>query len=671
MRGRNYYGRIKSNAVNCWASFPGKFLVAWDTLTGFQHGDSVASVFLNDPDDGLGCHHFPDPENPERCYCSDIFGERDYKTLGYLMQVKKDCTRKEKVKMEKRAKAMKAHLVVGEASEEDVEEAKQRWEDNKRRAAWGCKGFHLRLQNVAKAVHRGHRLKEVWEELPTADLWDGVGCGGSQKAEIAILDKMGWPYDEVDVLDFLALHFRVGQIVQAWDINHDTFCRAKIREVADGEIGWQVVNQETQECFHTSYVRRLQALPGAKRQRGGVDVRLQCWDFPGQEEYALLTQLYFSEMAIYLVFFDLTGAMNEEWRHISFWLWAIARFSAAKSVQPPIFLLGTHAGAASDDKLDESELQHRLRDLQTKIPSLAGQLQPRPANFVQSSTCDWLFLVENSDETDAIRPLRDDKPRFLGLQAAKFPLPWLQAHDLLSKLGAGFRAKAQRTSVQKAATDAKPGPWYEIQESPSPGSELMVPKGAFIKLVKPIDVSQEEVDLEIACDFLHLSSVKELLACMQPVGLAPEETENVLTELDKLGVLIWINEADSPSLRDLVMLNPRRLAVAMAKLMIVCFGPNNFEHADDSKYCNLQATYENVKKNNFSDLLRFQSTGIATEALIKEIWHKEPWRKSFCQDKSLVPLATDLQKMFSIYDGNWMQLASHDISAGQCLVVEE
>ena len=49
-------------------------------------------------------------------------------------------------------------------------------------------------------------------------------------------------------------------------------------------------------------------------QKAGIDVRLQCWDFPGQEEYALLNQLHFSERAIYLVFLDLTGQLEDEWR---------------------------------------------------------------------------------------------------------------------------------------------------------------------------------------------------------------------------------------------------------------------------------------------------------------------------------------------------------------------
>lgn len=154
----------------------------------------------------------------------------------------------------------------------------------------------------------------------------------------------------------------------------------------------------------------------------------------------------------------MTGDLEGEWRQISFWLWAIAKSCAEQEAAPPIFLLGTHAGAPRECKLDESELQNRLEELQKKIPSLTKQLQPRPAYFLQSK-CKWLLLVENShDDNVTICNLRDclqrtakqlvthpdnwkeeeDNNKRPAL-SEKFPLPWLQAHGLLSKLGPGFR----------------------------------------------------------------------------------------------------------------------------------------------------------------------------------------------------------------------------------------
>ena len=200
-------------------------------------------------------------------------------------------------------------------------------------------------------------------------------------------------------------------------------------------------------------------------QKAGIDVRLQCWDFPGQEEYALLNQLHFSERAIYLVFLDLTGQLEDEWRHLSFWLWKIVRFSTEKDAWPPILLIGTKAGARNRC-VTESELRKRLEDLQSRVPRLKEQLQPHPADLGSKCTkCPWLFPIENKGENFEawVSPLRMQLqrmalqfvsprdlweaeksdgsvvPRFVGLQAETFPLTWLRAHDLLTRLGSGFR----------------------------------------------------------------------------------------------------------------------------------------------------------------------------------------------------------------------------------------
>ena len=55
------------------------------------------------------------------------------------------------------------------------------------------------------------------------NLWNGVGCGGSQKCEIAYLERMrqqqgeAWNYDHVDVSHFLKEEFKIGAKVDAWD----------------------------------------------------------------------------------------------------------------------------------------------------------------------------------------------------------------------------------------------------------------------------------------------------------------------------------------------------------------------------------------------------------------------------------------------------------------------
>ncbi len=52
--------------------------------------------------------------------------------------------------------------------------------------------------------------KVAWSELATTDNWDGIGLGGSQKSEVAYLDEMGIPYEDIDVATF-------EDINQEWD----------------------------------------------------------------------------------------------------------------------------------------------------------------------------------------------------------------------------------------------------------------------------------------------------------------------------------------------------------------------------------------------------------------------------------------------------------------------
>ena len=101
--------------------------------------------------------------------------------------------------------------------------------------------------------------------LPQVNLWDGNGCGGSQKGEIAKLDEMRridrsgrWDYDEVDVTDFLTEQFKPGDIVDAFDSDQNRFVTAELLEMpAKNQIDmkWQVVCKKTRERFETTHLR--------------------------------------------------------------------------------------------------------------------------------------------------------------------------------------------------------------------------------------------------------------------------------------------------------------------------------------------------------------------------------------------------------------------------------
>ena len=292
----SYLGRILENAKVCWVSFPGKYLTGWIALISERHWDSVACVFLDDPDHGLGRHHFLD-DNKTECYCALIYGQKDYKEFGYLMVVEGNKTEEEKNLLRKRAGAMNAHIVFGKPTDEDKRKARELWEKHGKRAAWGCCWFHIWIQRVEEAVSRGQRLRVVffpgeagmgkvhWKKLPTSNLWDGNGLGGSQKAEVAYLDKMrrenpAFDYDEVDVTRFLSSQFQVGDYVDALDPHgqSNSYSMAKIlqtpnpTETDDTEMTWLVKSKDTGITFHAKCVRHAAHALEELHQFLGTDV---------------------------------------------------------------------------------------------------------------------------------------------------------------------------------------------------------------------------------------------------------------------------------------------------------------------------------------------------------------------------------------------------------------
>eukprot|EP00438_Fugacium_kawagutii_P030889 Skav215842 [mRNA] locus=scaffold1630:85275:87416:- [translate_table: standard] len=195
------------------------------------------------------------------------------------MTVKKPCTDDEKETLRQRARAMHAHIVFGDATEQDEEIAERLWEENGKRAAWGCKWFEIWFGKVQEAVCLGQRLKVVyfpsevgcgkvaWHRLPFANLWDGQGLGGSQKGEVAKLELMKllepgekWAFDEVDVTDFLEDQFRPGEVIDAFENATNRFSKANILQVLrpnapGGELKWQVQCIGSQTTFETNRIR--------------------------------------------------------------------------------------------------------------------------------------------------------------------------------------------------------------------------------------------------------------------------------------------------------------------------------------------------------------------------------------------------------------------------------
>ncbi|CAJ1407420.1 unnamed protein product [Effrenium voratum] len=285
---RSYHGNIKEDAKECFVSFPGKFTSGWDVLIReLNRNQSVACVFLQTPEEGLG-QHLPDPEHPERCHCHKIYGvedgnKRNFKNFGYIL----NCD-KETEDVQKKAKAMNAVILCPNFSDEEKERRTAEAESickRKKTCAWGCAWYQAWLDNVRKAVEKKQRLKVVYfpdqvgqgkvemEHLNTADLWDGVGCGTSQKGEIATLDEMrkkskedksDWDYDEIDVFTYLRAEFKQGTIVDAFDSSTNKWRRGSLiqvrhrRDKRDAFL-WKVRCLESQkdEVFESTRVRHV------------------------------------------------------------------------------------------------------------------------------------------------------------------------------------------------------------------------------------------------------------------------------------------------------------------------------------------------------------------------------------------------------------------------------
>ena len=111
--------------------------------------------------------------------------------------------------------------------------------------------------------------KLMLRELKYRDLWDGVGCGGSQKCEIAYVEHMraehgsAWDYEEIDVTRFLEKEFPVHSMV---DAKHGNRWRTGVLLMTvpsfdddvvtrSAELKWIVQCEETQQIFVSRHIR--------------------------------------------------------------------------------------------------------------------------------------------------------------------------------------------------------------------------------------------------------------------------------------------------------------------------------------------------------------------------------------------------------------------------------
>ena len=111
--------------------------------------------------------------------------------------------------------------------------------------------------------------KVTMEDLsnPDVSLWDSDssnrGLGGSQKMEVATMDAMNWPYEEMDFMEFIHRSLQIGEKVLAWNEGKRQWTRGVIaskrelepQDKEDVSFKWAVQCQESEDCFETSRIR--------------------------------------------------------------------------------------------------------------------------------------------------------------------------------------------------------------------------------------------------------------------------------------------------------------------------------------------------------------------------------------------------------------------------------
>ncbi|CAE7216294.1 NLRC3 [Symbiodinium sp. CCMP2456] len=389
------------------------------------------------------------------------------------------------------------------------------------------------------------------------------------------------------------------------------------------------------------------AAKNSSEEDPALQPRLQCWDLPGQEEYALCNLLYFQKRGIYVVFCDTSLDIEEAWHHLKFWLWAVARYAVDAKLgsdgAPPVLVVGTK-WSQSHETFNAEEINRHIDSLLLQLPRLRQQLQR------VNTRSGWLHRVENfdSDSEKYIQPLRDglqqlardtltprrewlqshqqegtDAPQHVGMQAETYPVSWLRAHELLTALAAPFKLTVNRTSLEEVLPIHElPGTAVLtknlIGKHATLHQDFVVPASSHVCVKTAAgrdDDVTDSISIEVHCTSLRLDQLEATLTGMQPSGVATEDVPQLLNLLHALGVLFWYNK---PGLRDHVLLNVRKVALALASLMSLRYWDESaFEHSEEHK-----ESIDSVSWRMPKDVYRFKTSGVVTWKLLECLWEE-------------------------------------------------
>ena len=345
--------------------------------------------------------------------------------------------------------------------------------------------------------------------------------------------------------------------------------------------------------------------------------------------------------AISYVFCDVSQPLEEAWRELQFWLWCVAQYAKDEGSEidasPPVILV---AAKWESRQLDQKDMDARLEDFLRQLPKLRHQLQPGPEDSQPRSK--WLWPVENfADNVESyIEPLRmrlqelalelllprsphlrADEMSHARLQSEEFPVAWLRAHDILTGLRDGMEAFVPETQLLAPGSsnldrrlNIKLTSMVSLKTHK--GETLFLPDGTNVQVeVLGRDDAGQKLHVMVFCTSLELSKVLEMFAGLGPRPILREEAIEVLSMFHSLGTLFWFNEE---SLREHVLLDIRRVAVAMTRVISVRFwAESGLQHS---------AIYKNQlldSKLSQAELRRLNTEGLATRKLLKELWRND------------------------------------------------
>jgi hypothetical protein len=191
----SYEGKVtQAKDVPCICSFPGKFESEWNDVVrlGKCSEVSVSCVFLPQHTPTFGTHVTDDETG--RCFCWTLYGEQKLWGCAWFEQWKDNCLRAHVLKQRFQVFYFPGQVGKGKVKWDQIAEHALLRERVMKACPKDDAGWPKKMSSDEERSYQSG-LSEKERHCVS-------GLGGSQKAEVAWLDKHGIEYEELDVADF-------------------------------------------------------------------------------------------------------------------------------------------------------------------------------------------------------------------------------------------------------------------------------------------------------------------------------------------------------------------------------------------------------------------------------------------------------------------------------------